>query len=513
MSKSLLRATSLVSLNTFISRITGLARDTIVAAIFGATASVDAFYIAFRIPNFLRNLFAEGAFSQAFVPVLSEYRHKSNEEEMKSFISHIAGALSMVMLIITVIGVLAAPIIIHVFAPGLDPFRFGLACHMLRITFPYAMLICLTAFAGSVLNSYGRFGIASLNASLLNVCLIATAFGITHLFTYPVEAQAWGVLLGGFVQLFFLFPFLKRLGFLNWPRFNWRYEGVQRVMKLMVPAVFGASVSQISLLINSIFASFLPAGSVTWLYYSERLAYFPLGVFGVALATVVMPHLSRQHAAQSPATFSVTMDWGIRCNLLLGIPCVLTMAILAGPLVSCLFQYGHFNQHDVIMTRESVLAYAVGLQSFMLAKVLSSGFYATQDIKTPVRINIVSLIANMLFSALLIKPLAHAGIALASSLAAWLNIILLSWYLLKHKIYHLQPGWSTFLTRIIASNTLLSLILWYGSDDLPMWFAWHWYQRFIHLFGLLFIGMIVYLGCLWLSGMRLADLKVQGVNL
>lgn len=513
MSKNLLRSTSTVSMMTFISRILGFVRDMVAAQIFGATASVDAFYIAFKIPNFLRNLFAEGAFSQAFVPVLSQYRQRNNDDELRTFISHMSGALGLVLLIITLVGVCGAPLLIHLFAPGLDPFRFQLASHMLRITFPYALLICLTAFAGSVLNSFGRFGVPSFNPALLNVCLIATAFGVTHYFKYPVEAQAWGVLLGGFVQLFFLLPFLHNIGFLTLPRINWHDEGVRRVLKLMLPALLGASVAQLSILINTIFASFLQAGSVTWLYYSERLAYFPLGVFGVALATVVMPHLSRQHAAKSPEAFAQTMDWGIRCNLLIGLPAVITMAILAGPLIITLFHYGHFTDFDAMMTRESTLAYAVGLQAFMLAKVLSSGLYAQQSISTAVRIAIISLIANIIFSALLIHPLAHAGLALASSLSAWLNITLLTITLHKRNIYRFQPGWGVFIMRLGVANLMLSLLLWLASDDVSTWLSWHWYQRFIHLFGLLLVGMIIYLGSLWVTGMRLQHFKVQGASL
>lgn len=513
MSKSLLRSTSTVSLMTFISRILGFVRDMVAAQVFGINASVDAFYLAFRIPNLLRNLFAEGAFSQAFVPVLSEYRHRNHEDELKQFVSNMAGALGMVLLIITIIGVLCAPLIIKLFSPGLEPFRFHLASYMLRITFPYALLICLTAFAGSVLNSFGRFGVASFNPALLNVCLIATAFGVTHFFKYPVEAQAWGVLLGGIVQLLFMLPFLHNIGFLRLPRINWHDEGVRRVLKLMLPAVLGASIGQLSILINTIFASFLPVGSIGWLYYSERLAYFPLGVFGVALATVVMPHLSRQHAAKSKQAFAQTMDWGIRCNLLVGFPAVITMALLAGPLIITLFHHGQFSDFDVMMTRRSTLAYAVGLQAFMLAKVLSSGFYAQQSISTAVRITIISLIANVIFSALLIHPLAHAGLALASSLSAWLNIILLTIILYKRDIYRFQAGWGIFLMRIGFANLLLAVLLWIGSAEISQWINWHWYERVVHLFGLLFIGMIIYLGSLWLTGMRLHHLKVQGANL
>lgn len=511
MSRALFKSTSLVSMMTLISRILGFVRDMVAAQIFGVNASVDAFNVAFKIPNFMRNLFAEGSFSQAFVPVLSEYRQKRTPEEVRIFISHMAASLGSVLVLITLIGVSAAPLIVMVFAPGLDPYRFHLASEMLRITFPYLMLISLTAFAGAILNSYGVFGVPSFTPALLNICLIATAFGITHYFKVPVEAQAWGVLLAGFAQLFFQLPFLQRLGFLPRPKFNWRDPGVQRVLKLMVPALFGASVGQISLLMNTIFASFLKVGSITWLYFSERLAYFPLGVFGVALATVVLPHLSRQHASSSNENFAATLDWGIRCNLVIGLPAAITMLVLSGPLITTLFQYGKFNYYDVYMTQRSVITYAIGLQSFMLVKMLSSAFYARQDIRTPVKIAIATVIVNMILNATLIFPLAHAGLALASSLASWINTALLLIVLHRRGIYRFQAGWGKFALRLLFANAVITLFLWFGSGNLTKWLHWHWQQRFAHTF-LLGVGtIIIYLACLWLGGMRMRDFRAKTI--
>ncbi len=496
---------------TFISRILGFARDMIAAQIFGVNAAVDAFNIAFKIPNFMRNMFAEGSFQQAFVPVLSDYRQKSSPEEVRRFISHMSAALGLVLFIVILLGVLGSPLVVKVFAPGLDPFRFTMASEMLRITFPYLMLISLTAFTGAILNSYGIFGVASFTPALLNICLIATAFGITHYFKVPVEAQAWGVFIAGFVQFFFQLPFLKRLGFLVWPRLNWQDAGVKRVLKLILPALFGASVAQISLLLNTIFASFLVVGSVSWLYYSERLAYFPLGVFGVALATVVLPQLSRHHAAKSPEAYAGTLDWGIRCNLLIGLPASLTMLTLAGPLVATLFHYGKFSVYDVLMTQKSVIAYSIGLQSFMLVKILSSAFYARQDVRTPVRIAVITLVLTMILNAALIVPLKHAGLALASSLGSWLNTILLLVSLYKQGIYRLQAGWGKFILQLLIANSVLGLFLWWGSGDLTRWLNWDWQQRFLHVFLLGIISIALYIGCLWLSGMRTRDLKVKEV--
>lgn len=496
---------------TFISRILGFVRDVIAAQIFGATAAVDAFYVAFKIPNFMRGLFAEGSFSQAFVPVLSEYRQTRSAEEVKSLISHVAGSLGLMLLIVTIVGVIGAKGLVAVFAPGLDPYRFQLATDMLRITFPYLMLISLAAFTGAILNSYGKFGIPSFTPAWLNVCLIATAFGVTHYFAVPVEAQAWGVLLAGFVQLIFQLPFVYRLGFLSRPRLNWRDPGVQKVLKLMLPALFGASVGQISLLLNTIFASFLAVGSVTWLYYSDRLAYFPLGVFGVALATVVLPQLSRHHASQSKENFSSTLDWGIRCNLVIGLPATVTMAVLSGPLIASLFQYGKFTAHDVFMTQRSVIAYSIGLLAFMLIKVLASAFYAQQNVRTPVKIGVTVLIANMILNAILIFPLKHAGLALASSLSAWFNVALLTWGLYRLGIFRLQVGWGIFALRILFANGVLAAFLWWMPADTTTWLTWHWLQRFIHIAMLGVSSIILYLGCLYIGGIRLRDFKATSI--
>jgi putative peptidoglycan lipid II flippase len=506
MSKSLFKSTSTVSLMTMISRILGFIRDMVAAQIYGINASVDAFNIAFKIPNFMRNLFAEGSFSQAFVPVLSQYRQTRPKEEVREFINHIAGSLGSILFLVTIIGVIAAPLLVTLSAPGfnlLGPLRFHYATEMLRVTFPYLMLISLTAFSASILNSYGSFAVPSLTPALLNIVLIIAAFWGSRYFRVPVEAQAWGVFIAGLVQFLFQLPFLWRKGLLPIPKINWKDEGVRRVLKLMVPAIFGASVGQISLFFNTVFASFLPIGSVSWLYYSERLAYFPLGVFGVALATVVLPHLSRKHAEQSPAQFMSALDWGIRCNILIGLPATCVLLFFAGPIITTLFQYGRLAEHDVFMIRQSLVAYAVGLQAFMLVKVLSAGFYARQDIKTPVRIAVATVVLNLVFNMVLLKPLAHAGLALATSLSSWLNVTFLLLALRKKGVYYLQKGWAIFGFRLLLANGAISLMLWWAEGSLQQWFIWDWQQRFMHLLGWLTLAVALYLFCLWLSGMRL----------
>lgn len=508
MSKSLFRSTAVVSLMTFISRILGFARDLIAAQVFGVNAATDAFYIAFKIPNFMRNLFAEGAFSQAFVPVLSSYTKTREKDEIRLFISRIAGCLGFTLFLVTLLFMFRANDVIHLFAPGLDSLRFQMASKMLCITAPYLMLISLTAFVGAILNSYNQFAIPSITPALLNVCLIATAFGITHYFAVPVEAQAWGVLLAGCVQFFFQLPALRRLGLLVFPKLNWQDTGVRNVLKLMVPALFGASVGQVSVLLNTVLASFLTVGSVSWLYYSERIAYFPLGVFGVALATVTLPMMSKQHAIQSKEGFSNTLNWGIRCNLLIGVPASLTMIILSGPLIVSLIQYGKlFTLHDVLMTQRSVIAYAVGLQAFMLVKLLSSAFYSRQDIKTPVKIAVMVLILNMLFSFALIFPLAHAGLALATSLSSWINVIILLVMLYRMDIYRMGSGWHKFLFQLFFSNGLVGLFLWFCTPDTLYWMQWHWWSRLGHIAFFGTSAIALYVASLWICGMRLRDFR------
>ncbi len=496
---------------TFLSRILGLVRDTLVAQIYGVNASVDAFYVAYKIPNFMRNLFAEGCFSQAFVPVLSEYKCKKNHDEVRTFISHIAGSLGSVLTIITLLGVIGTPFVVMAFAPGYvagTP-RFEWAAEMLRITFPYLLLVSMTALSGAVLNSYGVFGVPAFTPVLLNIVMIAAALWLSPHLHIPVEAQAWGVLVAGFVQFAFQMPFVYRLGFLVRPRLSWKDPGVQRVLKLMLPALFGASIGQISLLINTIFASFLKVGSFTWLYNSERLAYFPLGVFGVALATVVLPHLSAKHANKSDGEFAKALDWGVRCNILIGLPASITMVVLAGPMVASLFQYGKFTAYDVLMTRLSVWGYAVGLLSFMLVKVLTAGFYARQDVKTPVRIGIVAIICNIVLNATLIWPLAHAGLALAASLSSWINTILLLIAMYRKEIYRVQPGWIKFGLQVLFANGVMTLLLWWGGGHLTTWLSWGWRQRLLHLTLLGMGAIVVYVASLWMAGIRLRDLRVE----
>ena len=504
----LLRSTGVVSLFTMLSRVLGLTRDVVVAHVFGAGGGADAFFVAFKIPNFFRRLFAEGAFSQAFVPVLSEYRTQREHAEVRLLVSYTLGSLGGVLMVVTLLCVTFAPAVTFLFAPGFHdmPEKFGLASDMLRLTFPYLLLISLTAMLGSVLNSYGRFAMPAFTPVLLNVCLITSALLVAPTMETPVMALAWGVLAAGVVQLVFQFPFVKQIDLLTPPRWGWADPGVKRILKLMLPAMFGVSVAQINLLLDTVLASFLVDGSVSWLYYSDRLMELPLGVFGIAIATVILPSLSRKHASQSAEAFSQTLDWAVRMVLLVGVPAALALVVLASPLLVTLFQYGEFSPNDVERASLSLQAYGGGLVGFMLVKVLAPGYFARQDTSTPVKVGIKAMVTNMVFNLALIVPLAHVGLALATTLSAAVNAGMLWSGLRRDGVYKAQSGWWVFLLRLgLASLLMVAVILWLNKD-LAQWLAWGWQQRCAYLALLVFAGAAAYFGALLASGMRLRDL-------
>lgn len=507
-SKHLVKSTSVVVSMTMISRVFGFIRDMVTASFFGAAAQFDAFSIAFRIPNFMRRLFAEGSFSQAFVPVLSEYQKKNSPEEVKTFINAMFGTLAAALLIVTILGMLGAPWIVRVFAPGFATSgeRFDLAVTMLRINFPYLMFISLTAFSGAILNTHSRFWVAAFTPVFLNLTMIGAAIWLCPHFATPIIGLAWGVFIAGVIQLLFQWPFLKQLSMLPRPTINFRNPGVMRVLKLMVPALFGVSVGQINLLVDTLFASLLVVGSVSWLYYSDRLMEFPLGVFGVAISTVILPHLSRHHASQSEESFSLTLDWALRSVLLIGIPAAVVLAVIAGPLLSTLFQYGKFDAHAVGMAKLSLSAFAIGIAPFMLVKILSAGFYAKQDLRTPVKIGVVAMITNIILNASLIWPFAHMGIALATSLAALVNTGFLFYFLRRRGIYRPRQGWRMFALRIAFANVVIALWLWFGAGELNDWLMQTAMWRLSHLAFLLISAVLLYFAALWVSGIRMHDL-------
>ncbi|WP_206054878.1 murein biosynthesis integral membrane protein MurJ [Nitrosococcus wardiae] len=504
MSARLLKSTAVVGSATLLSRILGFIRDVVIAQAFGAGLAADAFFVAFKIPNFLRRLFAEGAFSQAFVPVLSASQVRGNLGEVQQLVNRVAGTLGLVLLVVTLIGVIGAPLLVMIFAPGFieEQSKYELTVSLLRITFPYLLFISLTALAAGILNTYKRFGVPAITPIFLNLALIAATLWLAPQLEIPVTALAWGVFFAGLAQLLFQLPFLAHLNLLPRPRPRWKDPGVQQIFKLMLPAIVGSSVAQINLLIDTLLASFLVTGSVSWLYYSDRLVEFPLGVFGIALATVILPSLSEKHAQASSESFSRTLDWALRWVFLIGAPAAVGLVLLAGPILTTLFQYGEFSNHDVAMASRSLIAYSFGLLPFILIKVLAPGFYARQDTRTPVRIAIIAMFANMVLNAMLIFPLAHAGLALATSLSAWLNAILLFFTLKRQGIYRPQPGWLWLSLRILIATELMAISILWLMPPLVSWLNWEVMTRIAEITLLIGAAVIIYFGTLLIIGIR-----------
>lgn len=495
---------------TLVSRVLGFARDVIIARFFGAGVGTDAFFVAFKIPNFLRRLFAEGAFSQAFVPVLSEYKETRSREALLDLINHVAGTLGWILLLVSSIGVAAAPLLIMLFAPGFwdEPERYHLAVDMLRWTFPYLFFIALTAFAGGILNSFNQFAVPAFTPVLLNLSLIGAALWLSPYFDPPVMALAWGVAVAGLSQLLFQIPFLFRMGLLPRPRFKWRHPGVSKILKLMIPAIIGSSVAQINLLLDTVIASFLIAGSVSWLYYADRMVEFPLGVFGIALATVILPGLSRHHANQSVEQFNKTLDWALRLVIVIALPATAGLFFLAGPIMTTLFQYGEFLQYDSKMASLSLMAYSLGLPAFILVKVLAPGYFSRQDTKTPVRFGIIAMVSNMVLNILFVTPMLlwnvtgpHVGLAAATTVSAYINAALLYRGLRHRQVYRPLPGWRRLGIQILLGNLILAAVLFYLVPGLSQWSDWLALDRVLHLLGYIGISIVVYAGVLMLAGL------------
>jgi putative peptidoglycan lipid II flippase len=490
--------------NTFLSRVLGFVRDLVVARLFGADAGTDAFFVAFKIPNFMRRLFAEGAFSMAFVPVLNEYKQKRGFDALKAYIDAVAGTLGGVLLLVTVIGVLSAPLLVLLFAPGFvnEPEQLALTTEMLRLTFPYLLFISLTAFAGGILNTHERFGVPAFTPVLLNISLILCAVYLAPTMERPIVALAWGVFVAGIAQLLFQIPFLAQLQLLPRPRLATKDPGVRKTLSLMVPALFGVSVGQISLLLDTLLASFLVTGSISWLYYSDRLMEFPLGILAVALATVILPRLSQRHAADDPVAFSYTMDWALRWVLLLGVPSAVGLLVLAGPLIATLFHSGEFGARDVEMASLSLMAYSLGLVAFMGIKVLAPGYYARQDMKTPVRIAVIALVVNMVFNLILMFPFGHAGLALATTIAAITNASLLLRGLLKERIFRPQRSWIALMIKALVANVLMGVLIHLGVGATADWIEMGLSERIWRLLMWILVGATIYAGALLAMGIR-----------
>lgn len=496
---------------TLLSRILGLARDIVIARFFSAGDAADAFFVAFKIPNFLRRLFAEGAFSLAFVPVLSEYRSRYTAAQTRDLIDRVAGTLGAILLILSLLGVLASPVLVSIIAAGFidQPEKFDLTADMLRITFPYILLISMTAMAAGILNTWKHFAVPAFTPVLLNLSMIGCAIWLSPRLDVPVTALAWGVLLAGVIQLLFQLPFLYHAGLLPKPTWGWRHKGVQKIIKLMIPALFGSSVAQINLLFDTFIASFLITGSVAWLYYSDRLLEFPLGVFGIALATVVLPNLSEAHYRKGATHFNHTLQWALQLALLIAIPATVGLFLLAQPILSTLFQYGEFQINDSLMASYSLMAYSLGLPAFILIKILACGFYARQDTKTPVRIGIQAMILNMVLNVIFVVSMLqtdflapHVGLALATTASAYFNATMLALTLRKDSIIERFEAFKLPLLKMLMACAAMSAVIVILSPQVELWSQWHWFERVYQLGWLIVPAILCYVLMLWIMGIR-----------
>ncbi|MFZ2163555.1 MAG: murein biosynthesis integral membrane protein MurJ [Sideroxyarcus sp.] len=513
---NLLKALAAVSSLTLVSRILAFVRDILIARIFGAGMANDAYVIATRLPNMLRRLFAEGAFSQAFVPIFGEYNTRRGHDETKLMVDHVTTLLALALFVVTLIGIIAAPLIIYITAPGFvkDAEKFNLTVHLLRITSPYIFFISLVSVAAGILNTYNKFWVPAIAPILLNVCLIGGALWLAPNFDQPIVGLAWAWFIAGFIQLAFQIPFLKKIGMLPSIRFSLKDEGMRRVIRQMGPAVFGVSIAQISLIINTIFASFLVAGSVSWLYYADRLMEFPSGLLGAALGTILLPSLSRHYADNSTTEYSKLLDWGLRLVFMLTLPAALALGMIAVPLLATFFQHGAFLANDVLKTSHALVGYSVGLIGIIAVKVLAPGFYARQDIRTPVKIGIATLIATQLMNLLFVfyLELNHAGLALSIGLGACFNSAILFYLLRKRGIYQPEPGWGKFFFKLCIALLALGLALWFGMGSQQHWLASHGWTRIIHLTWLVVLGVVVYFAALFALGFRLRDFAKRGAS-
>jgi putative peptidoglycan lipid II flippase len=500
--KKLIKATAVVSVMTLISRLLGFVRDMLIARLFGVDAATDAFFVIFKIPNLLRRLFAEGAFAHALVPVLTAYKQTDQHSSLKEFIAKLSGQFILWSMLLTLIAFVLAPALVLLLAPGFawQSSQYDLAVDLLRITLPFGACIVLVAFAGAVLNAHDRFALPALTPVFLNLSMIAAALWLAPRLNIPIMALAWGISIAGVVQLLAQMPSIMKLRLLALPRFVFSDPETGKTLGLMLPAIFSASVTQVNLLLDTLIASFLVSGSVSWLYYSDRLVEFPLGILGMALSTVILPQLSKNHAMEDGAAFSSTLDWGLRWVVIVGMPATIGLFLLAEPTLSTLFQYDEFMADDVRMAGLSLKAYAVGLLGYLLIKILVPGFSSRLDLKTPVRYGLYSMLISLAMNVLAI-PLAHAGLALATSMGALINAGLLLKKLLRDKVYCPGTGWLPFLLRVALASMAMAFTLWYYVD-ISWWRQWGAVDRILHLIKWIATGCLVYGSSLLLCGLR-----------
>ncbi len=505
----MLKSTAVFGSMTTLSRASGLARDIILANLVGSTFLADAFFVAFRIPNFFRRIFGEGAFSAAFVPVYTQQKLSRPPEDVRRFVNLVTGRLGFILVLLVIIGVATAPLLISALAPGFraEPEKFNLTVECLRLTFPYMFFVCMVAMSAAVLNTYGHFASPAFSPVLLNLTLIGAALWLTGFVENAAIAISIGVFAAGVIQLVFQLPFMLQKKVMPVPRIRLKNdpesrEGVREVKRLMLPAIFGSSVAQLNLVINTFIASFLVTGSVSWLYYSDRLMEFPLGVFGVAIGTVILPRLSKVHAEHNKEEFSSLLNWGMRWCLIIAFPSTAGLIVLAEPMMTTLFFYGEFTATDVVMSSNALLAYAIGLTGLMAVRVLSPGFFARNNTKTPVNAGVVAMVANAILAIVLVQFLEHVGLALATSIAAFINAGILMVLLMRQNVYIPLPGWTMFLIKVGGASTIMGLALWWFKSQPSIWLEYSIWERIFNLTLLVVLGAVIYFVCLFVLGVR-----------
>ena len=521
--KTMFHSTGVVGMMTLLSRVLGLVRDIFFARLFGTFPIMDAFFVSFKIPNSFRRFFAEGAFSRAFIPVLSDYRENKDEADVQELIDRTSGTLGLILLIITFIGIIAAPLIILIFAPGFFDDqtngmenRYDLSVAMLRFTFPYLLFISLTAFAGAILNTHKQFWATAFAPVILNIVLIIASGWIAPSASNPGLILAMAVFVAGLLQLLFLLPFVQRIGQFPKPKWGWQDSGVRKIIKLMIPSIIGSSAAQLNLLFNTLIASFLAAGSISWIYYSDRLLEFPVGVFGVALSTVVLPNLAAKSAVRQQAQFRSIVQWGIRIALLISVPAATGLYILSGPLIATIFLGGNFNIHDLYMTQYSLMAYAFGLIGLSLVLILASAYYAKQNTKTPVKFGLIAIATNASLSILFVttlvfinSPYPHMGLSLAFSCSTLMNALLLFRGLYREKQIKIGRNEFGFLIRVLIASAVMAVMLIFYNPELQVWLDQSLMTRVTNLMKLIPSAIFVYFFTLFCLGIRARDIRVQ----
>ncbi|QLL40709.1 murein biosynthesis integral membrane protein MurJ [Buchnera aphidicola (Aphis craccivore)] len=499
---NLLKSLFSLSFMTLISRVLGFFRDLTIAHIFGVSIYTDAFFIAFKIPNLLRRLFFEGAFSQSFVPILIYYKSNKKIKHTKDFIASLSGLTIILLSIIILLGIIFSNYLIALSAPGFNKSfqKFKISCTLLEIMFPYILLVSLSSLYSSILNSWNYFAIPALSPSILNITIIICAIFFNDFFEPSILILSWSVIIGGFIQLIYQFPYLSKINMLITPKLNFKNIGLIKVIKKIGPSLIGSSANQISLIFNTIFSSLLNSGSISWMYYADRLIEFPIGILGVSLSTILFTSLSKSYSKNRLKEYKNLLNRGFRIALILSLPTSIVLFVLAKPLIIILFQYGKFTDFDVLMTQKALELYSFGLVAFILVKILSAAFYASQEINIPIRISLFSLFITQILNPCLIFYFQHAGLALSFSISGWINFFLLYWKLYQKKLINFNFNELIFIFRLFIAIFSMTFVLIFMLYFIPLYSIHSFFIKIICVFTILFVTGIIYLISLYFLG-------------